>query len=66
MQIMYNSRKMHRSKDQWRSREYGFVDYSSQEEAEAAIARHNGTYLPGFTKEGCSMIVQYAKSTPCV
>jgi hypothetical protein len=61
---MYNSRKMNRAKDQWRSREYGFVDYATQEEADEAIARFNGACVAHFSKEGANMIVQYAKSSP--
>jgi hypothetical protein len=27
---MYNARKMHKPRDKWRSREYAFVDYTTQ------------------------------------
>jgi hypothetical protein len=60
---MYNSRKMNRAKDQWRSREYGFVDFESQPEAAAAIKALNGVQLAGICKDETSgMIVQYAKT----
>lgn len=59
---MYNSRKMNRSKDQWRSREYGFVDFCSRQEADAAIARYHGCTTTDLVKEGCALIAQYAKT----
>jgi hypothetical protein len=30
LQVMYNARKMHKPRDKWRSREYAFVDYTTQ------------------------------------
>jgi RNA recognition motif-containing protein len=60
---MYNSRKMKRAKDQWRSREYGFVDFESQPEAAAAIEALSGAQLAGICKDESSrLIVQYAKT----
>lgn len=41
-QIMYNSRKMHKPKDKWRSREYGFVDFATVEDAAKAVASMTG------------------------
>jgi RNA recognition motif-containing protein len=60
---MYNSRKMNRPKEQWRSREYGFVDFESQPDAAAAIAALNGLQLAAICKdEAARLIVQYAKT----
>jgi hypothetical protein len=63
LQIMYNSRKMHKPKDKWRSREYGFIDYASPEEAAKAIVWMDGVELPDLMKDTCGIIVQYAKPT---
>lgn len=63
VQIMYNSRKMHKPKDKWRSREYGFIDYASPEEAAKAIVWMDGVELPDLMKDTCGIIVQYAKPT---
>ena len=60
---MYNSRKMHKSKDKWRSREYGFVDFATNEEAARAIVWMDGVELPELMKDNCGIIVQYAKPT---
>jgi hypothetical protein len=62
-QIMYNSRKMHKPKDKWRSREYGFIDYATPEEAAKAIVWMDGVELPDLMKDTCGIIVQYAKPT---
>ncbi len=62
-QIMYNSRKMHKPKDKWRSREYGFVDFASSEEAAKAISWMDGVELPELCKDDSGIIVQYAKPT---
>lgn len=62
-QIMYNSRKMHKPKDKWRSREYGFIDYASAAEAAKAIAWMDGVELPDLMKDTAGIIVQYAKPT---
>jgi hypothetical protein len=58
---MYNARKMHRPRHLWRSREYGFVNYSSQAEADAAISALHGTTWTCLAKDGKGIIVQYAK-----
>ena len=58
---MYNSRKMHKPKEKWRSREYGFVDYAAPSEAARAIVWMDGVELPELTKDGAGIIVQYAK-----
>jgi hypothetical protein len=63
LQIMYNSRKMHKPKDKWRSREYGFIDYASPDEAAKAIVWMDGVELPDLMKDTCGIIVQYAKPT---
>jgi hypothetical protein len=63
VKIMYNSRKMHKPKDKWRSREYGFIDYASPEEAAKAIVWMDGVELPELVKDTCGIIVQYAKPT---
>ena len=63
MQIMYNSRKMHKPKDKWRSREYGFIDYATPDEAAKAILWMDGVELPDLMKDTCGIIVQYAKPT---
>jgi len=63
VQIMYNSRKMHKPKDKWRSREYGFIDYATSEEAAKAIVWMDGVELPDLMKDTCGIIVQYAKPT---
>jgi hypothetical protein len=60
---MYNSRKMHKPKDKWRSREYGFIDYATPEEAAKAIVWMDGVELPDLMKDTCGIIVQYAKPT---
>ncbi|KIY92645.1 hypothetical protein MNEG_15318 [Monoraphidium neglectum] len=59
--IMYNSRKMHKPKEKWRSREYGFVDFSSAAEAARAIVWMDGAELPELMKDQAGIIVQYAK-----
>jgi hypothetical protein len=58
---MYNSRKMHKPKEKWRSREYGFVDYATAAEAARAIVWMDGVELPELMKDGAGIIVQYAK-----
>lgn len=63
LQIMYNSRKMHKPKDKWRSREYGFIDYATSEEAARAIVFMDGVELPELMKDTAGIIVQYAKPT---
>ncbi|WIA17835.1 hypothetical protein OEZ85_009341 [Tetradesmus obliquus] len=63
VKIMYNSRKMHKPKDKWRSREYGFIDYASAAEAAKAIAWMDGVELPDLMKDTAGIIVQYAKPT---
>eukprot|EP00882_Tetradesmus_deserticola_P002062 GHRQ01002210.1.p2 GENE.GHRQ01002210.1~~GHRQ01002210.1.p2 ORF type:complete len:272 (+),score=153.08 GHRQ01002210.1:116-817(+) len=63
VKIMYNSRKMHKPKDKWRSREYGFIDYGSPEEAAKAIVWMDGVELPDLMKDTAGIIVQYAKPT---
>jgi hypothetical protein len=60
---MYNTRKMHRPRSQWRSREYGFVDYATQAEAEAAIRALHATSWTCLAKDARGLIVQYAKET---
>ena len=60
---MYNSRKMHKPKDKWRSREYGFVDFATPSEAARAVAWMDGAELPELMKDAGGVIVQYAK--PC-
>lgn len=60
---MYNSRKMHKPKDKWRSREYGFIDYATPGEAAKAIVWMDGVELPDLMKDTCGIIVQYAKPT---
>jgi hypothetical protein len=60
---MYNSRKMHKPKDKWRSREYGFIDYATSQEAARAIVWMDGVELPDLMKDTCGIIVQYAKPT---
>ncbi|GBF93606.1 hypothetical protein Rsub_06326 [Raphidocelis subcapitata] len=61
VKIMYNSRKMHKPKEKWRSREYGFVDYATPAEAARAIVWMDGVELPELMKDGAGIIVQYAK-----
>ena len=59
---MYNSRKMHKPKDKWRSREYGFVDYASPAEAARAIVWMDGAEVPELMKDAAAgIIVQYAR-----
>jgi hypothetical protein len=65
-QVMYNSRRMSRPRSQWRSREFGFVDFSTPGEAQLAIARLHGAVLPGLTKDGAQLIVQYVKGEGAV
>jgi len=60
---MYNSRKMHKPKDKWRSREYGFVDFGTVEEAAQAVSCMDGMHLPELSKDHTGVIVQFAK--PC-
>lgn len=60
---MYNSRKMHKPKDKWRSREYGFIDYATPDEAAKAIVWMDGVELPDLMKDTCGIIVLYAKPT---
>jgi hypothetical protein len=62
-QIMYNSRKMHKPKEKWRSREYGFVDFATIEEANAAVAGMGGLEVPELCKDSSGIIVQFAKPT---
>jgi hypothetical protein len=58
---MYNSRKMHKPKDKWRSREYGFVDFATPAEAARAIVWMDGAEIPELMKDRAGIIVQYAK-----
>ena len=60
---MYNARKMHKPRDKWRSREYAFVDFATQEEAARAIVMLDGVTWPSVAKDHNGIIVQYAKTT---
>lgn len=61
VKIMYNSRKMHKPKEKWRSREYGFVDFATIEAAAAAVAHMSGVEVPELCKDASGIIVQFAK-----
>lgn len=60
---MYNARKMHKPRSKWRSREYAFLDYVTQAEAERAITMMDGVTWPGLAKDEHGIIVQYARTT---
>jgi hypothetical protein len=60
---MYNARKMHKPRDMWRSREYAFVDFLTQEEAARAISLLGGISWPGLAKDSNGIVVQYARTT---
>jgi hypothetical protein len=58
-QVLYNGKSMRKSRSQWRSREFGFVDFASLQEAAVAVARFNGKVLPGFSKGNSPLAVQF-------
>ena len=58
---MYNSRKMHKPRDKWRSREYGFVDFSLPSEAARAAVWMDGVEVPELMKDAAGVIVQRAR-----
>ncbi len=60
-QIMYNSRTMGKPRSQWRSREFGFVDFATPAEAQRAIATFHCTIMPTLTKHGSNLLVQPVK-----
>jgi hypothetical protein len=47
----------------WRSREFGFVDFSSQEQADLAMATFSGLHLPGISKGKLPLLVQYVRDS---
>jgi hypothetical protein len=67
-QVMYNGRRMSRPRSQWRSREFGFVNFAAPEDAARAIVAFNGAALPGVSKERMQLQVQFVKgpgAAPC-
>ena len=58
MQVLYNGKSMRRARSQWRSREFGFVDFATPAEAQRAIALLHGAVLPGVSKDGVTLVVQ--------
>ncbi len=60
-QIMYNSRTMNKPRSQWRSREFGFVDFATPAEVQRAISTFHGAVLPTLTKAGSNLLVQPVK-----
>lgn len=61
VKVMWNARKMHKAFDKWRSREYGFVEFHTTEEATKALIWMNGVNYPGFSKDENGLVVQYAR-----
>jgi hypothetical protein len=60
-QVLYSSKSMSRPRRCWRSREFGFVDFDSQEQATLALATFSGMYLPGVSKGSLPLRVQYGR-----
>jgi hypothetical protein len=58
-QVLYNGKSMRKARGQWRSREFGFVDFASLQEAALAVAKFNGKVLPGFSKGASPLAVQF-------
>ncbi len=58
---MYNGRRMSRPRSQWCSREFGFVDFATPEDAARAITTFNRASLPGVSKERMQLQVQFVR-----
>jgi hypothetical protein len=57
-QVLYNGKSMRRPRSQWRSREFGFVDFVDPEEAKHAVTAFDGRVIADFSKGELPLVVQ--------